>query len=136
MGMYALSSSYGTFSFESGSLIPKDVKRKTKFDWKKVERIGREPAKQAVGTVADDTHVMKGVFYPSNVGSRAEVADLAELRALAAKMKPFIMVDGTGYVYGQVIIDSIDEGRTHLWPNSSPRKVEFTINLSAYGSDK
>lgn len=130
MAMYSL----GTFIFESNSILPKSTKRDTTYDWKAVSRLGREPAQQAIG-LGTDTQTLQGVLYPSSV-KKGTAAHVSELRTQGANMKPLLMIDGTGYVYGKWCIKKVSEGRTHLWPNSSPRKIEFTVELVSYGSDR
>lgn len=131
MAMYSL----GLFTFKSSTMLPKSVKRDTSYNHAKVDRLGREPAKQAVG-LGDDVIVMQGALYPSEAKDVGGIETLAELRAIAATMQKQILVDGTGWVYGWWVINKISEGKTHLWPNSKPRKIEFTLNISAYGADR
>lgn len=131
MAMYSL----GGFAFKSSTMLPRSVKRATSYHWKKVDRLGREPARQAVG-LGDDSIVFEGVFYPSEAKEVGSIETLAELRDLGAKMDKQMLVDGDGNVYGWWVIDKVTDGRTHLWPNSQPRKIEFTLNISPYGADQ
>lgn len=133
--MYAL----GYFFFSSDTIVPAAVDRSNGYNWQSMPRNGRRPARQPVG-LGEETLTMNGVFYPcEQQGPTAWT--LEALRYQAEQMEPLTLIsmsgllDGWAYVHGRWTVDNITENRSMLWPNASPRKVAFLLNLSRYGED-
>jgi hypothetical protein len=131
--MYAL----GLFVFASETIIPNAVDRQTPYNWQSLQRNGRTPARQPIGK-GDETLSLRGYFFPCESD---KTWTLETLRLQADQMEPMILismsglVDGWSYVQGRWTVDNISEGRTLLWPNGKPRKVEFDLSLTRYGED-
>ena len=53
--------------------------------------------------------------------------DLAEMADTGAG---YVLIDGSGYIYGVFAIDSIDDNRSFLTINGVPRKVDGTLKLT------
>ena len=128
--MYVL----GGYVFSSDTALPKSVQRDTSYRWAKQERLNRPVSHQPIG-VGEDTQTMEGVLYPCEETGRTGKEELAAMRATGSSMLPLNLIDGNGYLYGLWCIKKISEGRSHLWANSDPRKISFTIDLTAYGAD-
>lgn len=45
------------------------------------------------------------------------------------------LVDGRGYVYGAYVITGLTETLKHLWPDGSPRQIDFAIDLLCVDED-
>lgn len=132
--MYAL----GQFIFSSSTIVPKEVDRADNYAWESVPRSGREPARQAKGK-GDSTIAMNGAFYPCDKGN-AWTLDI--LREQADAMKPLLLISmasdtqGWAGVRGRYTVDNITEKDRYLWPNGTPRKIEFSLALTRYGEDR
>lgn len=128
--MYVLGD--GAYVFSSSTTVPRTVTRDTDFPWAQQDRIGRSPAQQD-GVGGKDVFKFNGVLFPGKNKSGKE--QLSAMRLEAGKKQPLVLADGDGWVYGRWVITKIRESRSHLWPNSNPRKVGFEMNLLYYGED-
>ena len=85
-------------------------------------------AKKQYTGVGSDTITLPGLIYEEyGFGYRYAVDELA---TMASTGQGFVLMDGSGYLYGVYVIDNIDETKTYLLDNGVPRKVDFTIKLS------
>ena len=79
---------------------------------------------------------LEGVIAPGVIG-RAQSLD--DLRALADKGQPLMLVAAPdangGFVHGRFVIRRIEETGAYLAPDGTPRRIEFRLELSAYGDD-
>lgn len=123
--------------FASETVVPNSVDRANTYNWQSLQRNGRTPARQPVG-IGDETLSLRGSFFPCESD---KTWTIEALRLQAQQMQPLILIsmsgliDGWSYIHGRWTVDSINEGRTLLWPNGKPRKVEFDLQLSRYGED-
>lgn len=128
----------GGFQFSSETIIPNTTNRANAYNWQSIQRMGREPARQAVG-IGDETFSLRGVFYPCESD---KVWTLDDLRRYANTMTPLRLmsmagkIDDWAYTMGRWTVDNINEGRSALWPNGKPRKVEFDLSITRYGEDR
>lgn len=132
--MMAIMYMLGGYLFTSNAAVPREVRRDTSFGWSAQKRLRRAPAQQAVG-FGEDTMTFSGILYPCSESGRSGKEQLSLMRAEAKKMQPLGLVDGNGFVYGRWVIKKVSEVRSHLWQNSDPRKIAFTLNLDYYGED-
>ncbi|MCI4588597.1 phage tail protein [Sphingobium sp. BYY-5] len=115
----------GMFLFEIGTLPYDELQRKT--DWRHVRsgRVGARDATQFLG-VGDETISLSGAVY-------AEIADgrvsLDDLRAMADDGEALPLIDGTGAVFGNFVIEAIDERHAFLMSDGRPRRIDFGIDL-------
>ncbi len=122
----------GGYVFASDTAVPRTVSRDTRYNWATQNRLNREPAQQAI-SYGTDTLKFNGVMYPCD--SRSGKEQIEYLRLYADQMIPLVLSDGEGTVYGRWVVKSINESRSHLWQDSDPRKVSFSVDLEAYGED-
>ena len=54
---------------------------------------------------------------------------------MAAEGKAWPLVDGTGRVHGAFVITDIDEGLKEFFPDGTPRKIDFSIELLEVAQD-
>lgn len=128
--MYVL----GSFLFSSDSLVPKAVDRNTSFSWAEQVRLNKAPALQAIG-LGEDTLSINGTAYSCVSQGKSPKEQVAELREVASAMTPLVLLDGSGYYYGRWVVKNIQEKRMNLWQNSTPRKIEFSLQLAYYVED-
>lgn len=122
----------GDFRFCVSTAAYQELQRKNEWRWPTVERIGAKPARQYVGP-GDEKISLRGIIYPHFVAQKQGLAQTAQMRAAADKGEPLLLVDGTGLVWGDYCILSLEETQTVFFSNGMPRKIEFTIELGAYG---
>lgn len=121
----------GDFRFEVGTAAYQSLQRSQAFRWEKQNRIGRLPALQFTGPDAE-TVELKGAIYPAFRGGLEQVPAMRDLASLGV---PLDLVDGTGRVLGLWCIESVAETGTVFTDDGQPRKLEFTLKLTAYGDD-
>jgi phage protein U len=115
----------GMFVFSLPTLAYQELQRKT--DWKhpSTSRVGARNARQFTGK-GDDTITLSGWIAPELTGS---VYSLDALRLMGDTGKSWILIAGTGRIYGSVVITGMTEGRTVLRQDGGAGKVEFSITL-------
>jgi phage protein U len=121
----------GDFSFCVTAAVHQELSRQTDYDWQSQRRLMRAPARQYVGE-GDDAITLPGVIYCEYMGG---VAQMDVVRAMGKQGQPYLLVDGMGYVLGEYCILSVSEKGTEFDQYGQPRKIEFSVNLGAYGDD-
>jgi phage protein U len=67
------------------------------------------------------------VIYHELTGSRVT---LDMLRQMGDTGKAYTLIEGTGKIYGLVIINDLDETKTYFFKDGAARKTEFTLKLT------
>lgn len=124
--------SFGDFKFSVDGAAYNEFRRKTEYEWAAQKRIGNTENLQFTG-YGPEVVSLAGFFYTLITG-RYGIMD--DLRALAAKRKPQLLVAGTGDVFGQFVIESIEDSASTFYSKGVARKVEFTVELRKYGVAK
>ena len=115
----------GMFVFETKSLPYKQLQRDTQWRHPSQARVGQRPAHQYTGP-GEDTIKLTGTLYPEITGGRMTLDDV---RIMADEGKAWPLIEGSGRVYGFWSIQSVSETSTVFFPDGTPRKIEFGINL-------
>ena len=119
--------SLGQFLFKIDTLSFTEIQRQRAWKYAENEVASGRAKKQYTG-VGSDTITLPGLIYEEyGFGYRYAVDELA---TMASTGQGFVLMDGSGYLYGVYVIDNIDETKTYLLDNGVPRKVDFTIKLS------
>lgn len=108
-----------------------ELKRRRGWKHPRKSRVGARDSRQFTGA-GDDTITLEGMVAPQTIGS---IASIRELAAMGDTGNAFVLVDGTGYVYGAYIIESLDETHRYHTPQGVPRKIEFTLTLERVDDD-
>ena len=119
--------SLGQFIFQTSTLAFQQIQRQRAWNYaSNVVALGR--AKKQFTGAGEDTVTLPGLIYEEyGFGCRYAIDELA---SMASTGQGFVLMDGSGYLYGVYVIDNIDETKTYLLDNGVPRKVDFTIKLS------
>lgn len=115
----------GLFVFSLKTTSYEELQRVTNWRHPSNSRVGVMPAYQFVGK-GEDTITLKGTTMHEITGTRGL---LETVRDMADTGKAYTLIEGTGKIYGLVIIESLDETRTHFFNDGAARKTEFTITL-------
>lgn len=67
------------------------------------------------------------IYQAQGFGNRQSIDDLSEMADTGAG---YVLIDGTGYIYGVFAIDSIDETRNYLTIQGVPQKIDGTLKLT------
>lgn len=125
--------SLGQFCFQTDTLSFNQIQRTR--NWKYASNAvakGREK-KQFIGA-SEDTVTLPGLIYEEHgFGKRFSIDDLA---SMADTGQGFVLMDGSGYMYGVYVIESLEETRSILLFNGVPRKIDFSIKLTRIDNQK
>jgi len=115
----------GMFVFSLPTLAYQVQQRKSGWRHARSGRVGALDATQFLGR-ENDKISLSGAAYAELMAGRAS---LDQLRDMAAEGKAWPLVDGTGRVHGAFVITDIDEGLKEFFPDGTPRKIDFSIEL-------
>ena len=121
----------GAYTFSIDSAAYQTLSRTTEYRWRAQPRVGRLPAQQFIGP-GEETLSLEGVIYPHFKGG---LGQLDAMRAEAGKGEPLMLVDGTGRIWQQWVINQVEETHKILFEDGTPRQMEFRLQLSRYGED-
>jgi phage protein U len=117
--------SLGMFVFSLPTLAHDELQRRCDYRHARNARVGARDAVQFLGP-GDDTVSLSGSAY-AELSQGA--ASLDELRDMAATGEHWRLVDGSGRVFGSFVITGIDERQKHFFPDGTPRRIDFAIDL-------
>lgn len=121
----------GMFRFGVHRANYQEFSRSASWRWAPQERLGRRPALQFLGPGSDEI-TLEGVIYPAFKGGLRQVE---LMRLMAGTGQPQILVDGLGWVWDRWAITTIEERKALFVSDGAPRRIEFTVGLTAYGQD-
>jgi len=117
--------SLGQFVFSLPTLAYHEFQRQMEWKHPATSRVGERDAHQYVGK-GDETINLTGWIAP---GFNGNLDSLAELCSMADKGDAYVLVEGTGRVYGEFVITNMTEGKSVFLEDGYPRKVDFTVSL-------
>lgn len=122
----------GSFRFGVNRAGYQSFSRSASWRWEAQDRLGRAPALQYLGPGSDEI-TLEGVIYPHFRGGLRQVE---LMRLVAGTGQPMGLVDGLGWVWERWVIATVEERKSLFLTDGAPRKIEFTLGLRAYGSDR
>lgn len=123
----------GQFPFTTDTLTFTEIQRQRSWQYADNAVAKGRKKRQFVGP-GDDIITLPGVIYQEyGFGNRFSIDELA---SMADSGQGFVLVDGSGYLYGVYTIDNIDETKQVLLFNGVPRKVDFTIKLTRVDDER
>lgn len=123
----------GQFAFTTDTLTFTEIQRQRSWQYADNAVATGRKKRQFIGS-GDDIITLPGVIYQEyGFGNRFAIDELA---SMADTGQGFVLVDGSGYIYGVFTIDNIDETRQVLLFNGVPRKVDFTIKLTRVDDER
>lgn len=123
----------GQFPFTTDTLTFTQIQRQRTWQYADNAVAQGRKKSQFIGS-GEDNITLPGLIYQEHgFGNRFAIDDLA---AMADTGQGFVLVDGSGYLYGVYTIDSIDETKQILLFNGVPRKIDFNIKLSRVDDDR
>ena len=117
--------SLGLFPFSLPTLAHDDLSRRTAWRHATSPRVGARDATQYVGP-GEETVSIGGTAHAELTDGRA---CLDQLRDMAATGQAWPLVDGAGTVFGAFVIQTLDEKHKALFPDGTPRAIEFSLEL-------
>ena len=117
--------SLGLFPFSLPTLAHDDLSRRTAWRHATAPRIGARDATQFVGP-GEESVSIGGTAHAELTDGRA---CLDQLREMGATGQAWPLVDGAGTVFGAFVIQTLDEKHKALFPDGTPRAIEFSLEL-------
>lgn len=115
----------GLFVFALKTASYQELQRVTNWRHPSNSRVGDSPAYQFIGK-GEDVITLKGTTYHELTTSRSI---LEIVREMGDTGKAYTLIEGTGKIYGLVIIENLEETKTFFFKDGAARKTEFTITL-------
>lgn len=123
--------SLGMFVFGMHTVAYQELQRQTSWRHPSSSRVSASPARQFIGP-GDDTITLPGVLVSGLTGSQSSLDDL---RDMADTGNAWLLLEGTGRVYGLYVIESISETRSYFFKDGSTRRIEFSLTLQRVDKD-
>ena len=127
----------GAVRFQVDALNFSQLERNFAYRWEPQNRLGRRPAMQFMGA-GEETINLRGTIYPNHPAFAGGLDELNNMRARSATGEFFNMgarIGTRGLALGRWCVRSIRDDQSYFHPNGRPSKVEFQIDLVAYGED-
>ncbi len=121
----------GLFVFELDTLSYQELQRRSSWKHATQALVGARNATQYLGP-GDDIITLSGMVMPEFKG---QPASLDMLRAMADQGAAWVLVEGTGTLYGVFVITEMSETRTLFYVNGEARRIEFTLTLQRVDQD-
>lgn len=123
----------GQFVFNTDTITFNELQRKRSWTLAKNAIAQGRDQYQFTG-VGEETINIPFVIYQSHqFGNRQSIDDLAEMADTGAG---YVLIDGSGYIYGVFAIAGIDDTRSILTMQGVPRKIDGTLNLVRVDDDR
>lgn len=121
----------GLFVFSVQTAPFDSFKRQNGWRWPSNSRTGADEVYQYTGR-DEETITLSGTLMPEFTGG---ASNLDTLRNMADRGEPYLMMAGTGEIYGYYIIESLDEDKSYLLDNGAAQQIDFTLSLKRYASN-
>lgn len=118
----------GPIQFGIGTAAYQQLTRTAEYVWGEQERFMKNPALQFTGVSAQAVS-LEGVFYPEFRGAYNQVSDWRDVAAVGI---PYMLVDGRGAIWGDWVIEAIEEKQSIFAVAGAARKTEFSMRLKFY----
>lgn len=79
--------------------------------------------------IGEETITLAGIIYPEYRGGFQQVE---QMRSMAGRGHPLLLVDGLGKLWGKWVIEAIDEKQSLFAAFGAPRKQEFNLQLRRF----
>ena len=122
----------GPIRFSVPGINYSQLSRHFEYRWVGQMRIGSRPAQQFLGSGEEDLRI-HGILFPHNRTFGGGYNELNSLRSAAESGVPYGLASAKGIYYGPWCVRSIIDEQELFHPNGDPRRVEFDIELVAYG---
>jgi len=115
----------GMFIFDLPTLAHDELQRRASWRHARSPRVGARDATQFVGP-GEETVSLSGAVYAEITDGRVSIDDL---RDMAASGEAWPLLDGTGTVFGDYVIEAIDERHAYLMTDGRAQRIDFAIDL-------
>lgn len=121
--------SLGQFIFSLPTVAYHEMQRKLDYKHASNSRVGQRDAAQFTGV--GDECISLNALVSHEFGS---YKSLAELEDMAAKGEAYVLVEGTGRVYGQFVITGITQNKSFFFADGLAKRIDFSMELKRVDS--
>ncbi|MET3389975.1 phage protein U [Variovorax sp. 1140] len=121
----------GLFVFMLDTMSYQELQRRSSWKHASQPLVGARNASQYLGP-GDDIITLNGIVVPEFAGT---AASLSVLRFMADQGAAWVLVEGTGTIYGAFVITELQETRTLFFETGEARRIEFTLTLQRVDQD-
>jgi phage protein U len=118
----------GPLEFEATGPHFEQLRHAHEMSWAQHDRFGVAPHYQFTGAGPEEVEI-EGTVYPEYFPGLEDIRRLPR-----SGSQPVVVASGSGDVYGQWIIKSVENVQTFFTRHGEPRKVQFTIRLAKYNA--
>lgn len=118
--------SLGQFVFSVDTLTYNELQRSRSWDFASNSIAQGRDQYQFTGVGEETISIPFLIYQEHGFGTIQSVDDLAEMADTGAG---YVLIDGTGYIYGVFSIKSIDDNRSYISLNGVAKKVDGTLKL-------
>jgi uncharacterized protein len=115
----------GLFVFGMQTAAYQELQRQMEWKHQTTSRVGTRDAHQFTG-LGEETITLSGWIAPELTGT---ALSLDALRFMADTGQSWILVQGTGRIYGSYVITNMTEGKTIFETNGDAKRIDFSITL-------
>ncbi|WP_312312358.1 phage tail protein [Sphingobium yanoikuyae] len=115
----------GMFIFDLPTLAHNELQRRASWRHARSPRVGARDATQYVGP-GEEKVSLSGAVYAEIADGRVSIDDL---RDMAASGEAWPLLDGSGTVFGDYVIEAIDERHAYLMTDGRAQRIDFAIDL-------
>ncbi|WP_432786938.1 hypothetical protein AAEX37_01003 [Oligella sp. MSHR50489EDL] len=115
----------GFFIFSIHTSAYQSLEKNSTWNHPSNSRVGRRDGFQYTGP-GDETITLNGWFSPQVKGSAFSLDFLEEM---ANTGKAYVLISGTGRVYGSYVIESLKQTHEYFYKNGRSRRIEFSLQL-------
>jgi phage protein U len=121
----------GGFAFEALGFGYDTISRSVQTPWADIEVAQSLNALQWTGPTSDEITI-KGVLFPYELGGQSSLDGLI---ALSMSGQPAMFVSGSagsGLIHGKFTIQSVEEDRSFIAADGTPRRNAYSIRMKRY----
>jgi len=124
--------SFGLFVFELKTTPYQQQQHQLEWRHPSNSRVGKRPARQYAGQ-GDETINLSGILYPELTGGPV---NLDKIRDMADTGQAYALIDGTGRILGQFVVERLSTTQTVFFQDGTARKIEFDLKLTRVDDDR
>lgn len=123
----------GQFVFTPDDLSFTELQRQRAWNYADNSVASGRARKQFIGA-GEDSLTLNGIVYQEHgIGSREAIEDLSDMASAGVG---YVVMDGSGYLYGVYVIDNISENKSIMVFQGIPRKIDFSVTLKRVDDDR
>lgn len=123
----------GQFVFDVDTLTYSEIQRSRSWSYASNSIAQGRDQHQFTGAGEDTVTIPFLIYQSHGFGNRQSIDDLSEM---ADSGSGYVLIDGSGYLYGVFSITTIDETKSYITNRGVPRKIDGTMKLIRVDDDR